>query len=883
MRVIDKLKLRLRSMFRRAKVEAELDDELRFHFDQLIEERIAAGMTLREARLAAARSMGSMANVQEECRDMRGISVWDDLRRDLEYAWRSWTRAPFFSLSVIAILGVGIGVNSAVFAVVRSVVLSPLPFPDAKQLVVVWKTDQADSANRSGVAPADFLDLQQQSGTCAAVAAFANTFFDVSGVEEPYRVNGASVSSNFFATLGVRPAVGRDFTAADDQPAAERAVILSHSLWQNRFQGRRDIVGLHITMNGQAHAVAGVMPASFVFPEIDGIGAAPDLWTPLQFTDQRTERGSGYMRIVARLKAGVALEAARAEFQGISRRFTASQPRAYGGKSLSVVLLRENIVGDVRRLLFVLLGAVICVLLITCTNVANMLLVRASARIKELAVRSSLGASHWRLARQLLTESLALGLCSGALGLGLAFALIRALPSVEFADLPRAQEISIDGWMIAFNLGLSALTGLFFGVAPAWKISRSDPQQSLQEAGRHSAGRRTNRLRVCLGVAQVALALMLVNGAGLLLRSFVTLQKADLGFRPENVVTFELPLPRDLGEPARRIAFYREVEERISRLPKVRNVGMISYVPLAGNVFGWGIVLRGRETPAGSPAPQAEYRVVSGNLFPALRIGMKAGRTFTEQDRADTMPVGIVNETMARRYWPGENAIGKQFRLGGPPSMFPWVTVVGVANDVRFGTIEEAPEPTIYQPLTQTRGTELSVVVRGNGNPLSLMNSIRAQVREVDRSVALLKVREFDYYVSKSLGRRRLVLAVLSSFGVIALFLAAFGIYGVISHSVAHRTQEIGLRVALGAGESGVLKLVLREALWIALAGIAFGLAGTFALGSVVKSLLYGVAPTDPLTIGAVAGLLLAVTIAACYSPARRALRVDPLVALRHE
>jgi predicted permease len=483
----------------------------------------------------------------------------------------------------------------------------------------------------------------------------------------------------------------------------------------------------------------------------------------------------------------------------------------------------------------------------------------------------------------LLTENLALGLCGGALGLGLVFALIRGLPSVEFIDLPRAHEISIDGWVIALNFGLSTLTSLFFGLLPAWRISLLDPQRSLQEAGRATGGRHASRLRVVFGVAQVSLALMLVTAAGLLLRSFVSLRKVDLGFQPQNVVTFQLPLPKDLREPQRRTTFYREVGERIGRLPGVRKVGMINYLPLAGNVFGWGILIQGRETPAGAPTPQAEYRVVSGDLFSALSIRIKAGRELDEQDQADTLPVGIVNETMARRYWPGENPIGKKFRLGGPPSMFPWMTIVGVANDVRYGGVEATPEPTIYQSLAQTPGPSLSVVVRSNGNPMNLMSSIRAQIREVDRSVPLLNVREFDYFVFKSLARRRLVLVVLSTFGLLALFLAAFGIYSVISHSVAQRTQEIGLRVALGAGEVGVLKLVLKQAMWISMVGISVGLVGTLALGNAVKSLLYEVAPTDPLTIGAVSILLMLVTVVACYFPARRALRVDPLVALRYE
>ena len=883
MRVLDQVRLRLRSLFRRASVERELEAELRFHLDQQIEENLTSGMAPDAARRAALRTIGGIAQFQEECRDMRGTNSIDDFLRDLGYAWRSFSRNPMFFLSAILILAVGIGVNSAVFTVVRAVVLNPLPFPDANQLVMFWKADRKDSAKRSGIAPADFLDLQQQVRTCASVAAFTNEFFDVTGVEEPYRVIAARVSSNFFSTLGVQPVAGRTFTADDDQPAATRVAILSHALWQHRFNGRLDVIGDNLTLNNERYAIVGVMPSSFVFPEISGEGFVPELWTSLRFTDERTQRGSGYMRIMARLNSATDLKAVRAELEHLSGQFTVSQPRAYGGKSLTVILLHENIVGGVRQLLFVLWGAVICVLLITCTNLANMLLVRSTARVRELAVRASLGASHWRLTRQLLTENIALGLCGGSLGLALAFAGIRALPSMGLSSLPRVHEIAMDGWVVTFSLGLSALTGLFFGALPAWRIPRLDPQRSMQAGNRVTGGRRANSLRAFFGVVQVSLALMLVTGAGLLVRSFLTLQKADLGFQSENVLTFQLPLSRERSGPARATAYYREVGERIGRLPRVRSVGMISYLPLAGNVFGWGILIKGRNTPEGVPSPSAEYRIVNGNLFSALAIGIKAGRGFEERDNASGPPVGIINETMARRYWPGEDPIGKQFRLGGPPSIFPWVTVIGVASDVRYGDMEAAPEPTIYQPLPQTRGGSLSVVIRTSGNPMDLVGAIRGEVREVDRSVPLLNIRELAYLVSKSFAQRRLVLAVLSSFAMIALFLAAFGIYSVVSYSVTQRTQEIGLRVALGAEQASILKLILTQGMWISMAVIAAGIAGILASARMMTTLVYGVTPNDPLTIGVVCILLLLVTVLASYVPARRALRIDPVVALRFE
>ena len=883
MRALDKLRLRFSSLFRRRKMEAELDDELRFHFDQLVDEKISAGVPPDEARRMAFHSLGQLTAIQEECRDMRGTKAVDDFFRDLGYAWRSFTRNPMFFLSTILILSVGIGANSAVFTVVRAVILNPLPFPKPRQLVIVWKTGRKDRTNRSGMAPADYLDLQQQVRTCRSVAAFANTFFDVTGVEEPYRVLGARVSANFFSTLGLHPAAGRDFTADDDRPAAAAVAILSYSLWQQRFQGRPDAIGRNLTLNHEPYTIVGVMPPNFVFPEVAGAGGAPELWTSLRLSEERNQRGSGYMRVVARLNPGTSLETVRVELEHLSREFAASQPRAYGDRFLAAVPLHEAVVGGVRRLLLVLWGAVACVLLITCTNLANMLLVRSTSRVRELAVRASLGASHWRLTRQLLTENLALALCGGSLGLALAWAPTRLLPGVGLRNIPRMDEVAIDGWVVAFSLGISTLTGLFFGVFPAWKISRLDPQKSMQQGNRIVGDRRGSMLRALFVVVQVSLALILVTGAGLLVRSFVALQKADLGFQPANLLTFELPLSGERSRGERATRYYDEVAQRISRLPRVQSVGAINYLPLRGNVFGWAFLIQGRETPAGASLPVAEYRVLSGDLFSALGIRMKAGRGFEERDNRAAPPVAVINETMARRYWPGEDPIGKQLRLGGPLPAFPWMTVIGVAGDVRYGDVEAAPEPTIYQPLAQVRGGSLSVAVRTSGNPAALAGAIRGAVRDIDRNVPMLNVREFDYYVSESFAQRRVVLAVVSGFAAIALLLAAFGIYSVVSYSVTQRTREIGLRVALGARQGGILKLILRQGMSASIAGIAVGIAGTFAFAKVISTLLYGVTPMDSLTIGLVCVLLLSITAVASYLPAKRALRIDPVVALRQD
>jgi putative ABC transport system permease protein len=748
---------------------------------------------------------------------------------------------------------------------------------------MLWKTSLKNASQRGGVAPADFLDLQRQVRTCSGVAAFANALFDVTGADDPYRVPAARVSANFFTTLGVQPAWGRDFTRNDDTPAAAPVAILSHNLWQRRFGGSPSVVGSRITLSGESYTVVGIMPAGFGSPEVFGPGIVPDLWTPLRFSEERWVSGAGYMFVVARLRPGVPLAAAQAEMGTLAVRFEAAQSPVSSDQRLTLVPLHEQVVSGIRRILLVLWGAVGCVLLIACTNLANMLLTRATVRRRELAVRASLGASRWRLVRQLLTESVALAMGGGVIGLTFAIGAIRLLSTLGLTSLPRLQEVGIDLHLLGFGLGLSLITGLLFGTLPAWQISRTGPQQALQEAGRSTAGRKASLLRAVFVVVQVSFALVLVTGAGLLIRSFLVLQEANLGFEAQKVLTFEISLPGARHKRDQGPAYYKELLERLRSLPQVQAAGAISYLPLMGNVFAWTFQIQGHPTPAGPPTPSAEYRVVTPGFFSALAVSLRKGRNFNERDSQDALPVGIINETMARRYWPNEDPVGKQFRLQGPPAMFPWVTVVGVASDVRYGGVDEAAPPTIYRPQQQFPSAAMAVVVRASGNPLSLVRPIRNEAHTLDKGVPLLNVHEFAYYVSASFALRRLVMILLSIFASLALVLAAFGIYSVIAYSVAQRTQEIGLRLALGARPRDVLKLVLAQGVAVAIMGIAFGLIGTFAFSRLMTSLLYGVTPTDPLTIATVSAILLLVTIAANYLPARRALRVDPMVALRYE
>ena len=863
--------------------EHELNRELHDHLELEADEQRSSGMDPEAARQAAQRAFGNITLLKETIREMWSWTSVEIFWRDLHYAARAMRKSPGFFMSAILILALGIGLNTAVFTVVRTIVLNPLPFPNADLLVMLWKVSLKDSTDRGGVAPADFLDLRRQVWSCSEVSAFANTAFDVTGVDEPYRVAAARVSANFFATLGAQPAIGRDFLSEDDSPTANRVVILGHNLWQRRFGGSPSVVGGSITLNSLSYTVIGIMPEGFGSPEVFGPGLVPELWIPFRFSDERMQRGSGYIFVVARLRPDVALPTAQAEVQTLSKRFEAAQRPVYAGKHLTFVRLHEQVVGGVQRLLLVLWGAVGCVLLIACTNLANMLLTRATARRRELAVRASLGASRWRLIRQLLTESLALAISGGMLGLILAAAVIRVLPALDLTSLPRLQEVGVDLHLLGFGLALSLVTGILFGALPAWQISRADSQRPLQEASRATVGRKTALLRFAFVVIEVSCALVLVTGAGLLIRSFLILQEANLGFEARKVLTFEISLPAGKYKRQQAPAYYQQLLDRLASLPLVQASGAISYLPLTGDVFGWTFLIQGHPTPAGVPVPSAQYRLVTPGFFTAMAVALRKGRSFDERDNTEAPPVGIVNEALARLYWPDEEPIGKQFRLQGPFAQFPWVTVVGVVSDVRYGGVDQAAAPTIYRPMQQSPSTAMAVVVRTSGNPMNLAGPIRNEVRAMDKDVPLLNVREFSYYISASLALRRFVMTLLSSFAALALLLATFGVYSVVSYSVAQRTREIGLRVALGALPRDVLRLVLTQGLMVAMTGIAIGLLAALAVSRLMSSLLYGVTPTDPLTLAVVSGILLVVTIAAGYLPARRALQVDPLVALKYE
>ncbi len=854
----------------RAERERDLERELCDHL--ALEAEDLGGDTY-----AARRAFGNTTAIKEDVRETWGWMSLDRLWQDLRYAGRSVAGHPGFFVAAVLILGLGIGINTAAFSVVRTVVLDPLPFPDPDQLVVIWKETPGEAANRSGIAPADFADLQQRVRTASEVAAYTARLLDVSGIPDPYRAQVGRISANFFKMLGVRPVLGRGFLAEDDDTRTERVAILSYRLWQQRFGGNFDVIGAPIVLSGAVHTVVGVMGEDFVFPQVDGAGPDLDLW--VSFKPNKQERGSRYARVFARLLPDAPLATAQAEIEAIAHQFSIEQPDSFAGKTLAVVPLQQQVVGNVRPLLSVLWGTVICILLIACANLANMLLTRSVARQRELSMRACLGASRWRLARQLLTESLALATCGGVLGLALAWVVIRILPTLEFTQMPRLHELGVDPGVLAFSISLSMITGLLFGVYPAWRISRANPQQQLQESGRSTGSRQNNLLSSVLIVAQISCAVMLLIGAGLLIRSFLVLQKANTGVQARNVLTFELSLPRESYKSEQAPGYFDQIRERIAALPQVQGAGAISFAPLADVPFSWTYLIEERPLPQGAPVPAAEFRIVTPGYFFSMGVPLIAGRDFEERDLADAPPVGIVNESFALLNWPGENPLGKRFRRQGG---FAWATVVGVVGDVRYGRIDEPAAPTMYHPLTQVNERTMTMVVRTSGDPLNLAAPVREEVRAADPAVLLLNMRPMETLFTRSLGPRRLVMMLLGTFAALALFLSTFGIYSVISYIVTQRTPEIGVRMALGARARDVLGMVLRQGALLAFAGVGLGVAGAVALSGMMRNLVYGVTPTDLVTIAAASGVLTIVTLAASYFPARRAARVDPLKALRH-
>jgi putative ABC transport system permease protein len=808
------------------------------------------------------------------------------LLQDLRFGLRLLLKSPGFAAVAVLALALGVAANTAIFSVVNAVLIRPLPYRDPSRLVMVWEHNRIRDRRQNVISPANFIDWQEQSDVFEEMAAYNDWHANLTGGGEPVEVPVQYTTPNLFRVLGARPVLGRDFTPDDVRPDAPAVVVLSHGLWQRRFGGDAGVVGQVVTLNGSPAEVVGVMPAGFQwFVRKSSFSGKPaELWSPFGLTAEHRVRRGRYMSAVARLKDGITAERAQAELSHVAARLEQQHPDFNTGWGVEVTPLREQFAGQIRPALWVLLAAVGFLLLIACANVANLLLARAAARRKEVAIRAALGASRWRVVRQFLTESVLLALAGGGLGLLLAWWGVELLVAMAPRDLVDVGSVGLDLPVLGFTLGVSLLTAVFFGVAPALEAARLDANESLKEGAKGSTGgRRSRRLRATFVVSEVALALMLLVGAGLAVKSFVRLASVSPGFDPDGLLTMRVELPRRKYSDGRQaMQFYRQALERIAGLPGVESVGAVSFLPFGGPASATDFTVEGRPAPRPGEEPSTEVRVIDENYFRAMRIPVLRGRGFSPQEAAEERRVAVISESLAKKYFPGEDPLGKRIRVVMKRDP-PLTEIVGVVADVKLHALDEEPRPTVYWPLAELPANFTSLVVRAKGDPLALAAPVRKEIQAIDAEQPVADVRTMNQLLAESVGRARFSAFLLGVFACVAVALAVVGLYAVMSYAVAQRTHEIGIRVALGARGRDILGLVVRQGLGLALAGAALGLAGAFALTRLMRTLLYEVSTTDPATYVSLSALLLVVTLLACLVPAWRATKVDPMVALRYE
>ena len=800
-------------------------------------------------------------------------TFWQDLR----YGARTLLKHPGFTLVAVMTLALGIGANTAIFSVINGVLLKPLPFREPEQIIKLWES--MAGGFQGTVSPPNLKDWREQNTVFTKIAAFQYQDFGLQSHDSPERVRAATVSPEFFDVLGVQPQLGRVISASEDQEGKHRVAVISHQLWQDKFAADPAISGKPILLGGENYTVIGVMPASFRYPS-----RTTELWVPLVITPQQsTQRGSHWLMCVARLKPGVSLEQANDQMSSIARQLEQQYPNEQLGRSVLLIPAKEEMVRNIRPALLTLLVAVGFVLLISCTNVANLLLARAATRRREIAIRLAMGAGRGRLIRQLLTESALLSLLGGAVGLMIAYWGTTGLVKLATGILPRANEVTLDVRVMVFTITLSLLTGIVFGLAPALQTSRADLQHDLKE-GSAAAGNQRTWIRSLLVIGEIAAALVLLVGASLLIKSFARLQQTESGLNAENVLTAGLTLSEaKYGTPQAIAQFHKQMLERVSALPGVQSAGIISKLPLQEWGYNGSIQIEGQAPPlAGTRKSFVEFRAVSPEYFVTLGIPLMAGRLLDSRDQETTAPAIVVNQTLAKQYVPGQDAVGKFVILGDSKYQ-----IAGVVGDVRQSGLTQSARAEIYWPYTQCPDTGLSgsvvLAVRAAGNPASLTGSIRNAVLSVDPGQPIHNVKTMEQVIADSVSDRRLNTLLLGLFAAIALTLALIGVYSVMSYLVAQNTREIGIRIALGAQMRDVLRLVVGQGMVLVVIGVAIGIALSFGLTRLMESLLYGVTATDPLTFAVSPLIIAAVALLACLIPALRATKVDPMVALRYE
>jgi putative ABC transport system permease protein len=880
---------RLLGVFSKRRREAELNDEVRAHLELLADEYVRRGMPKTEARASARRDFGGVDQVKESYRDQRGFAALESLLSDLRYAVRGLRNSPGFAFVAVFTLALGIGANTAIFSLINTILLRPLPFHDPDRLVMVWEDQSRYGFPQGTPAPANFLDWKAQNHVFDDMAAMFWTDFNLTGNADPERVKGLRVTADFFPLLGVDAIAGRTFLPQEDSTEAARTVVLSHGLWQRRFNGDPGLVGRDVAINGARHTVVGIMPRGFQFPSREA-----ELWVPAAFTpSERAQRDSHYLMVVARLKTGTALGEAQAEMSTIAGRLEQQHP--VSNKDLAgvrLVALREQYAGGIRVALTVLLATVGAVLLIACANVAHLLLARGAARRTEIGVRSALGAGRGRIVRQLLAESLVLVAIGEVAGVTLSTVsfpfLVRLIPE----SFPQGTQLSLDFRVLAFTTVIALATVILFGVTPALQATGSNLSDALKAGGRGGASA-NGRLRTGLVVVEMTLTVLLLVGAGLLLQSYWRLRQVDPGFRSDGLLTVETVLsPSKYAEGSRREAFVQEVLERVRALPGVVSSGYVNYLPLTikGGSIVFSIDGRPIPPPGQLPTQTANNRAASADYLRTMGIPLLRGRLFDARDGAEAPPVVVINETMARTFWPNDDPVGQRIRFGYGPSRpgVPNFTVVGVAGDVKQIGLDAAAASQMYFPFSQLPGAATfswprHLVVRTKGDPMRLAGDVRRAIAAVDPEQPASNIRTMNAILDGDVANRHTQMTLLGAFAVLALVLASVGLYGVLSYVVVQRTREIGLRMALGASHREVVGDIVRRAIVMTVSGIVLGLGLAFASMRVFSMLLFRISPTDPLTFAAVTLLLMAVAGAASYLPARRATRVDPLIALRHQ
>ena len=868
--------------------EVVIVEELEQHLADYYAEVLAGGATQAEAYRRSLAELQTSEMLWRELRQpeqtlvpasTRRRNVIADLWQDVRFGCRMLLKQPGFTLIAVITLALGIGANTAIFSVIYAVLLRPLPYPAADRLVLLTTTGTKEDLPTYMSYP-DYVDLRDRTHSFDDTACFVDDVFNVTGVEPAVAVDGRRVNWNFFEILGVKPQVGRLFAQSDDQAGALPTAAISDALWHEKFGGDAAVIGKTISLDGRSFTVIGVLPPDFEFKRHDDVFVPLGLWfIPGHNLLKRDNQSS---HVLARLKAGVTMAQGRADLAGVAAQLEHEYPQTNRGRSAGAERLSDLLVEDVRPVLLVLLTAVGCVLLIACVNVTNLMLVRAGGRETELSVRLALGARTGRIIQQMLTESMLIAALGGLAGLLLGAWAIKSLSRLIPVTLVRLDQIRLNIPVLLFTLGISVLTGLLFGLLPALRTARTNPNISLKQGGRLIG--RSGWARACnsLLVAEVSLALVLLVGAGLMLRTLQQLTRVDLGFDATNLLTLRFQLPNNISNNERRLAFFRECRMRLEALPGVRSASFVMSLPLQGASWNLPFMVADRPVPTSDGLPHAAFIPISANFFTTMAIPLRTGRAFTEAEMNDTPAVTVINESLARHLWPGQSAIGKRLRQGGADSQAAWREVIGVVADVKLNGLDQAAPLQVYLPLALRNSGTVKLVVRTGGEPLALSKSVEQTIHSLDKDLTL-ETHSMDELLGNAMARQRLTLTLLAILALLALSLAGIGIYGVMSYAVTERKQELGIRLALGATLRDVLLLVLVQGMKPTLLGVVLGSAAAFAATRLLRGLLYGVAPTDPLTFAGVAVLLSVVALVACWLPARRATKVDPLVALRYE